>query len=706
MKNTSANKLTPLLLFIAAFALTFLILIVQKGELPIRKEFPVDEPAPRTVFSPLHFQFVNTEETTRLRQEKENEILPVYSLDPEIKQNIFRQTQQALKDLAASRQSLAEPQIQERILKVLTALSARFLNDGVLEDERKKELLDSGKFKIEYFDPAKKSGTPVEVKNLVSFSEAKTKALFLLEKEGLKEQELKKAASDIFTKVIRPNLFFNVRETDERLKQAGDSVSQVMVEVKRGEMVTQKGLLITPKEQMRLIQMQKQMAKKNVQSRLLMVGLFVLMGFGISWLYLKQFEPKEIQNPRFLILVLSIFILTLAIEKMTLLIPGSSPYLLPGALAAVLLTILGKTAWGILGSLALAIFSAPLAEFRTEVILMLFLGSLVGSFSANGIRKRIHFLKVGFAMGVVNAGVLIAFFLFQGWSVSEAFGLSPLGLANGFLVTALAFFLVPVFEQLFNVTTDITLLELSDLNHPLLKRMVLEAPGTYHHSLVVSTLAESACEAIGANALLARVGSYFHDIGKIARSEYFTENQTPETKTRHEKLTPTMSCLVIMSHVKEGIELARKYKLKDIIVRFIPEHQGKGVIYYFYKKALDQAGPGEVVRADDFRYPGPKPQSRETAVALLADSVEASSRSLKDVSPPAIRVLVRKIINEKFIDGQLDECDLTLKDLHKIQESFVRNLLAIFHTRVSYPASQEDPSRPDIFESDQFTKFH
>lgn len=337
---------------------------------------------------------------------------------------------------------------------------------------------------------------------------------------------------------------------------------------------------------------------------------------------------------------------------------------------------------------------------------MILLGSLTGCFAAHGIRKRIHFLKVCISIGAVNAGAMMGFAFFQGWSFPEAWAVTPLGMANGFLVTALSFFLVPIFEYLFNLTTDITLLELSDLNHPLLKRMVIEAPGTYHHSLVVSTLAERACETIGANALLARVGCYFHDIGKIARSEYFTENQTPQSCTKHEKLTPSMSCLLIMNHVKDGIELAKKYKLKDVIIRFIPEHQGKGVIYYFYKKALDQAAPGESVKADDFRYPGPKPQSRETAVALLSDSTEAASRSLKEITPDAIRALVRKIINEKFIDGQLDECDLTLKDLHKIQESFVHNLMAIFHTRVSYPKPAEDPGRPDLFEADQFTKFH
>jgi hypothetical protein len=272
------------------------------------------------------------------------------------------------------------------------------------------------------------------------------------------------------------------------------------------------------------------------------------------------------------------------------------------------------------------------------------------------------------------------------------------GLLNGALITVpLAFILLPIFEYFFNLTTDITLLELSDLNHPLLRRMVIEAPGTYHHSLVVSRLSEGACERIGANALLARVGCYFHDIGKIARSEYFVENQSGRPN-KHDKLTPSMSSMLILNHVKEGIELGKKYKLKDSVLHFIPEHQGTGVIYYFYRKALEQAESGEKVDPDDFRYPGPNPQSKETAVALLADSIEAASRSVKEPSAESLRSLVRKIINDKFIDGQLNECNLTLSDLHKIQESFVSDLMAIFHTRVAYPKKPEVKDAPDLFQ--------
>jgi hypothetical protein len=270
---------------------------------------------------------------------------------------------------------------------------------------------------------------------------------------------------------------------------------------------------------------------------------------------------------------------------------------------------------------------------------------------------------------------------------------------------AVGFLVLPLLETLFDVVTDVSLLELSDLNHPAIKKMMVAAPGTYHHSLVMSTLAENACEQIGAHALLARVGCYFHDIGKTENPEFFSENQGFLNQSRHEDLLPKASFEIIARHVKQGIRLAHKYKLRKAIVDFIAEHQGTGVVYFFYKKAMDTAAANEYIRADDFRYPGPKPQSKETAVVLLEDSVEAASRSLKDPTPETIQQLVRKIINDKFIDGQLDECELTLQDLHKIQASFVRNLAAIFHTRMKYPSVESPASAPDIFGVNQFDKF-
>jgi putative nucleotidyltransferase with HDIG domain len=430
------------------------------------------------------------------------------------------------------------------------------------------------------------------------------------------------------------------------------------------------------------------------------------MSYLLCLAYLVFLGKEIFESFKATTLFLSIIVLTVLISKAVAVWPGSSFYLMPTSLAPLLFVLLLRPRFGFLSAVLMSVFAALLSDFNPEVILATLFSGFAATFAGIRVRKRIEFLRIGLVIGAVHFLVLFAARIFHEYPADESFQISVLGFANGFLIsTPICFIMLSLFEWIFNLATDITLLELSDLNHPLLKRMIVEAPGTYHHSLVVSTLAEAACEAIGANSLLARVGCYFHDIGKIARAEFFTENMKNQNQSKHLKLTPTMSCLIIMNHVKEGVDLGRKYKLKARILQFIPEHQGTGVIYYFYRKALDHAKPNEKINPDDFRYPGPRPQSKETAVALLADSTEAASRSLKEPSPESIRQLVRKIINDKFIDGQLDECDLTLRDLHKIQESFVRNLMAIFHTRVVYPAVEVGGNRPDLFAEGEFSKY-
>jgi putative nucleotidyltransferase with HDIG domain len=263
------------------------------------------------------------------------------------------------------------------------------------------------------------------------------------------------------------------------------------------------------------------------------------------------------------------------------------------------------------------------------------------------------------------------------------------GLANGFLSPILTIGLLPFFEIAFGLTTDITLLELSDLNRPLLKRMALEAPGTYHHSIMMGTLVEAAAKEIGANSLLARVGAYYHDIGKMLKPEYFVENLMG-SKNKHEKLAPSMSALILEAHVKEGRELAKKAKLPKVVSDFIEQHHGTSLMAYFYRKAIDQgADPAEI--ESDFRYPGPKPAFKESAIVMLADSIEAAARTLEDPHPARIRSLVTKITSDKFQSGELDDSNLTFKEMHIIEESFIQVLNAVFHHRIEYPeASPEE----------------
>ena len=260
---------------------------------------------------------------------------------------------------------------------------------------------------------------------------------------------------------------------------------------------------------------------------------------------------------------------------------------------------------------------------------------------------------------------------------------------------------LPIFESVFRVTTDISWLELADLNHPLLKRMMIEAPGTYQHSLVVANLAESAAESIGANAAMARVCSYFHDIGKLVKPDYFTENMRRD-RNPHDDLAPTMSALIIIAHVKEGVDIALKNGLKQPIIDVIQQHHGTSMIYYFYKRAQqqqeDQRAGGKImnireedipeVREESFRYPGPKPQTRECAIISLADSIESASRSLERVTPQKIDQLVTDIVQKRLMDGQLKECDLTMRELEVVAESFKFTLQSMMHTRVSYPSDR------------------
>jgi len=247
-------------------------------------------------------------------------------------------------------------------------------------------------------------------------------------------------------------------------------------------------------------------------------------------------------------------------------------------------------------------------------------------------------------------------------------------------------------EFLFRLTSDVTLLELSDLNLPLLRRMQLEAPGTYHHSMVVGSLAEAAAEAIGANSLLARVSAYYHDIGKLGKPEYYAENEPASSRSRHEKLTPSMSALVVKSHIAEGLDLARKQRLPRAVRNAIPEHHGTMVMAFFYHKALE-SDPG--ARREDYSYPGPRPRSKETAILMLADGVEGASRALAEPTPSRIRGLVERILDERVRDGQLDDCGLTLQDLARVRESFIPVLTAIFHVRVPYPDAPRRVARED-----------
>lgn len=331
------------------------------------------------------------------------------------------------------------------------------------------------------------------------------------------------------------------------------------------------------------------------------------------------------------------------------------------------------------------------------MMLVFFVGSLAGAYTIQDARTRGKLIKAGAAVSFVQVVMVILEHPETSVVMSPDFFhyyLKPLGM-NGILCIAFVSLTLKIFEISFGVLTNFSLLELADSNQPLLKRMILEAPGTYQHSLIVSNLSETAADAIGANALLARVGAYYHDIGKTEKPEYFTENQLLGG-SKHDDIEPSISRLVILNHVTDGLDLGRKFKLNPLIMDFITQHHGTTLMHYFYQKALEEAADETEIKEEHYRYPGPKPQTKEAAIVLLADSVEAATRSLEDFNPQRIEEVVRKVINNKFIDGQLEECNLTLKEINTIATTFTRILSAMYHARVKYPEKKNgiDSSAP------------
>lgn len=313
-----------------------------------------------------------------------------------------------------------------------------------------------------------------------------------------------------------------------------------------------------------------------------------------------------------------------------------------------------------------------------------FVGSLTAAFSVIRCKKRSALLRGGFYVGVINAITASILLLFSGDFFSAKAAPSVIfALSSGVSVIAIASVMLPILENLFKVSTDISLLELLDLEQPLMKNIMIAAPGTYHHSVIVGNLVEAAAEAVGVNPLLARVSSYYHDIGKIKMPEYFVENQSGSL-SKHDKLTPHMSSMIISSHVKEGVELANQHKLPEPIIDIIQQHHGTSLMTYFYQKAKEQEDE-QKFSEEEYRYPGPKPQTRVAALVMMADAVEAASRVLNDPTPARIDALVDRIINHIFLEGQLDECELTLKDISRVKYHFSYILTGILHKRVDYP---------------------
>ncbi len=403
---------------------------------------------------------------------------------------------------------------------------------------------------------------------------------------------------------------------------------------------------------------------------LILTSIFYLRFSGLA----DKIKINKRQAYLILIFLFSLFIF-ISHKIIEYRLPAS--YMPVAALAMFVTIIFNSLELSLVVCVLASYFAGFLLNDSYSFSLLFLISGISASLLVLRVRRRMQILTAGFVTGALQC----VLFWFGGQEVTFN-SLVPNFLNGAFCAVAVTGIL-PLLENIFGLVTSISLLELSDFNHPLLKKMALEAPGTYYHSLIVGNLAEAAAEAIGANSLLARIGAYYHDIGKLNNADYFAENQKESDK--HSNLSPSMSKMVIINHIKEGVDLARQYRLKPQIIDFINQHHGNSLVYYFYRKALEELEEDDKILEEGFRYPGPKPASKETAIVLLADSVEAAVRSLPEPQAAKIDEAVHKIINNRFIDRQLDECELTLHDLEKIARIFTHMLSGIYHGRIKYP---------------------
>ena len=495
--------------------------------------------------------------------------------------------------------------------------------------------------------------------------------------------------------LLRSNLKFNPEETRRRIEESANSVKPVMGTLKKGQTLVREGDTITTETLNRINILNSYTSTTHVT---FIIGVFLLqLSFLIIFgFFLLEYHARLLPGEKTPIIIFSIVLVflvyTFFISRTENILNSTMVFslYLPIAAVTMIISSLFNMFIAIIVGLYCVFFTTLITGGSLPVVLLAFSSAFLGVFVLTNVERRTDFLRGGLVLGILNAVVAVGVSLMEEYGVYDVLKNVELSLANGIINSILVLGIFPIYENLFGITTKFHLLELSDLNAPIFKRMLIKAPGTYNHSLMVSTMAETACKDIGANYMLARVGAYYHDIGKIDDAGIYIENKVTDAIAKN--LSPVEYSKKIIAHVEKGVELARKNRLPEQIINFIREHHGKTTMTYFYHQALEEAdthaGSGAINKAD-FQYPGPKPHSRETAVVMLADAVEAASRSLQEPTLVKLESLVKKIIYNKLNEDELHFSDLTMSDLNKIQKAFMRVLTGIFHSRIEYPDQEE-----------------
>ena len=700
------------------------------------KEYRIGDIATKEIKSNRDLLVEDEKSTNEKRAEAERSVLSIYDYDPAVLTDSENRIRSTFESLAASFKkgekgaghtalrkkewdsSLRLPLTQQEwqvlekerfnpaIGDAALRMIAPILKKGVVND---KELLDPNAEKgivirnIQTRE-VRKSFPPF---GFFDFKEARAKVRSQADLPSpIKGKELSSLALKIAEHFLRPNLTFNKDDTEDQKAKTREKATPVYFQVKRGEVILRTGDRVSEEHLLKINALKKAQERSHLMAMLIGMGLLTFLILAGLYQFSTQNIRKIALSQKDLLFFCTALLGIIALLKVFQLstdilggeffsIPSSSYlYLFPIATGAMLVRIVLNSEVAVVFTLLTSYFSAVLMGNQLFYFIFTFVGSIIGAHKVARCEQRSILIKAGITVGGINTLMIFSYNLISGNPFKMTL-LSDLmmGFLGGTLASVLVLGIIPIVEGLFGYTTDIKLLELANMDHPILKDLILQAPGTYHHSVIVGSLVEGGAKSIAANPLLARVSAYYHDIGKLKKPLYFIEN-AGGMENKHDHLTPTMSSLVLISHVKDGVEMARENRLGERIGHIIQQHHGTSLISYFYQKAKEKENPEmESINEDDFRYPGPKPQTKEAGIVMLADSVEAASRALADPTPSRIINLVQRITNNIFLDGQLEECELTLKDLQKIQESFNRILTAIFHQRIDYP-SPTGPESP------------
>lgn len=688
LNRPATRKVLGLILF---FSITMAILF--SNFTPKQTTFRPDEVARRNIQSNVNAIIIDEKQTEELRNQAASKVQKVYQEDKYAQPNTINDIKNSYQGINEIISNDDDPE---------TSLAV-FLNNNHQEGrfELTTNIADLAKYLLQIAPEDIKmiENVSINIAREITNKPITEEALLgVYEQTDLKISDIpysyqaKEVVRIITINSIRPNLIYNKEATDKAIKEAVDAVQPVQKTIKVGEIIVREGNRVTP-EQISMLEQLGLQRSKGYPLTLMGVAVFVLLTFWVIIEFIRRYYKEIYENDKQMLLIGLILVIILLITRfLTVIKIGDQPelnalmgYLAPVAAGSMLLAILLDNRLAFFITIIMSIYVGLLTNGNQLFYgIAAFMGGTAGIFKVYKLSQTSDLAKSGLFVALINI-ITITTLSFISGTVSLNIVLVGIviGAVNGILSAVLMIGALPYLESAFSITSMIKLLELSNPNHYLLKRLLLEAPGTYHHSLMVGNLAEASAEAIGANPLLVRVGSYYHDIGKIKRPEYFVENQRGFDNP-HEKIAPALSALIITSHVKEGIELAKEANLPDDIIAFIEQHHGNSLAKYFYNMAMEEDEEGRISE-DSFRYEGPRPQSKEVALVMLADSVEAAVRSLKEPTTASIKEMIDKIVKDKLNDGQLDLCDLTFRDLHTISESFATILEGVYHKRIEYP---------------------